>query len=76
MKAIEDRFDSRGYGPFKEAVAEAVVEVMQPIQKRYQELRPDPELARLLAKGAARAGEVAGPTLAAMYDRMGFVRRG
>jgi tryptophanyl-tRNA synthetase len=75
MEAIEARFDSQGYGPFKEAVAEAVVELLDPIRRRYEELRPDPELRRLLAQGAERARDVAAPTLAAMYDRMGFIRR-
>jgi tryptophanyl-tRNA synthetase len=75
METIESRFDSEGYGPFKDAVAEALVELLDPIRKRYEELRPDPELRRLLAHGAERAREVAAPTLAAMYERMGFVRR-
>jgi tryptophanyl-tRNA synthetase len=75
MDAIEARFNSHGYGPFKEAVAEAVVSVLEPIQKRYRELRHDGELSRLLAAGAERARAVAEPTLAAMYDRMGFVPR-
>jgi tryptophanyl-tRNA synthetase len=76
MDAIEARFNSQGYGPFKEAVADAVVDLLDPIRRRYEELRPDPELLRLLASGAGRAREVAAPTLAAMYDRMGFVSRG
>jgi tryptophanyl-tRNA synthetase len=75
MEAIESRFDSSGYGPFKEAVAEAVVAVLEPIQERYHELRPDPELMRLLALGAEKAREISTPTLEKMYDRMGFVRR-
>jgi tryptophanyl-tRNA synthetase len=56
-------------------VAEAVVGVLEPIQKRYHELRRDPELMRLLARGAEKARTVSAPTLAAMYDRMGFVPR-
>jgi tryptophanyl-tRNA synthetase len=75
MEAIESRFDSKGYGPFKEAVAEAVVSVLEPIQARYHELRRDPELTRMLARGAEKARAVSAPTLAAMYDRMGFVPR-
>ena len=49
--------------------------VLEPIQRRYHELRPDPELLRLLARGAEKAREVSAPTLAAMYERMGFVKR-
>ena len=72
---IESRFDGQGYGQFKEAVAESVVELLVPIQERYRELRADEgELRRLLAVGAEKAREASAPTLDAMYTRMGFVR--
>jgi len=72
--AIEARYDGGGYGQFKGDVAEAVVALLEPSQSRYAELRGDPtELTRLLAVGAAKAREASAPTLAAMYDRMGFV---
>jgi tryptophanyl-tRNA synthetase len=72
---IESRYDGQGYGRFKEEVADAVVELLEPIQGRYQELRADPaELKRMLAVGAEKAGEVSAPTLEAMFERMGFVR--
>ena len=64
LDAIEARFDGQGYGRFKEAVGEAVVELLAPIQARYHELRADPrELQRLLAAGAAKAREASEPTL-------------
>jgi tryptophanyl-tRNA synthetase len=73
--AIESQFDGQGYGQFKEAVAEAVVELFVPIQERYRELRADEgELRRLLAVGAEKAREASAPTLETMYERMGFVR--
>jgi tryptophanyl-tRNA synthetase len=72
---VEARFDGQGYGVFKEQVAEAVVELFAPIQKRYEELRADEgELRRLLAVGAEKAREASAPTLESMYERMGFVR--
>jgi tryptophanyl-tRNA synthetase len=72
---IESQFDGQGYGQFKEAVAEAVVGLLVPIQERYRELRADEaELSRLLAVGAEKAREASAPTLEAMYERMGFVR--
>ena len=75
--AIEVRYEGGGYGQFKADVAEAVVELLAPLQARYGALRGDPaELARLLAVGAEKAREVSAPTLAAMYDRMGFVLPG
>jgi tryptophanyl-tRNA synthetase len=75
MEAIEARYDGGGYGAFKEAVGEAVVGLLQPIQERYDALRSDPrELQRLLALGAEKARQASQPTLEAMLDRMGFVR--
>jgi tryptophanyl-tRNA synthetase len=72
---IEGRYDGAGYGQFKEDVGEAVVQLLAPIQERYRELRSDDaELQRLLAVGAEKAREASTPTLAAMYERMGFVR--
>jgi tryptophanyl-tRNA synthetase len=72
---IEGRYDGAGYGQFKSDVADAVVTLVQPIQERYRELRGDePELSRLLGIGADKAREASAPTLAQMYDRMGFVR--
>jgi tryptophanyl-tRNA synthetase len=72
---IEARYDGHGYGQFKADVGEAVVELLAPFQARYRELRADDaELRRLLAIGAEKAAAAAAPTLAAMYERMGFVR--
>jgi tryptophanyl-tRNA synthetase len=72
---IESRYDGAGYGRFKTDVGEAVVEAILPIQERYRELRSDEgELRRLLGRGAEKAAEASAPTLASMYERMGFVR--
>jgi tryptophanyl-tRNA synthetase len=72
---IEQRYDGAGYGQFKKDVAEAVVELLVPIQRRYEELRAnEDELRRLLAVGAEKARVASLPTLARMYDVMGFAR--
>ncbi len=74
-EAIEARYNGAGYGDFKSEVAEAVVELFAPIQERYRELREDPaELHRLLAVGVEKACAASGPTLANMYERMGFAK--
>jgi tryptophanyl-tRNA synthetase len=74
IEAIESRYDSQGYGGFKQDVGHAVIALLEPIRERYVELRADAgELQRLLAKGAEKAREESAPTLAAMYERMGFV---
>jgi tryptophanyl-tRNA synthetase len=72
---IEAEYDGDGYARFKEDVADAVVELLQPIQERYQALRSDEgELHRILALGAEKARAASAPTLEHMYDVMGFVR--
>jgi tryptophanyl-tRNA synthetase len=74
-ESIEASYDGSGYGDFKSDVAEAVVELFAPIQARYRDLRGDPaELQRLLAVGAEKARALSGPTLATMYERMGFLK--
>jgi tryptophanyl-tRNA synthetase len=74
-EAIEQRYEGSGYGRFKADVAEAVIGLLAPIRERYQELRADgAQLERLLAQGAAKARQTSEPTLAAMYERMGFAR--
>jgi len=72
---IEVAYEGSGYGDLKGDVGEAVVELLTPVRERYLALRADePELLRLLALGAEKAREASAPTLAAMYERMGFVR--
>jgi tryptophanyl-tRNA synthetase len=71
---VQGRFDGQGYGAFKDAVAEAVIELLEPFQTRFRELREDPgELQRIFALGAEKARAASAPTLEAMYERMGFV---
>ena len=74
MDDVEREFDGKGYGDFKQAVAEAVCEMLRPVQQRYAELRADEaQLRRILADGAERARAVAAPTIAEMKRRMGFL---
>jgi tryptophanyl-tRNA synthetase len=74
-ESIEAEYGAAGYGTFKTAVGEAVVELLAPIRTRYSELRADEgELLRLLRHGAEKAHAASAPTLARMYETMGFVR--
>jgi tryptophanyl-tRNA synthetase len=74
-EAIESRYDGEGYGTFKQAVAEALVEFFEPVRLRYEELRSDEgELHRMLGVGADKARAASAPTLELMYERMGFAR--
>jgi len=74
VPALEERFAGSGYGDLKKAVAEAVLEVLVPYQRRVQELLDDePALDAILARGAERAREVAAPVLSEVLDRVGFL---
>jgi tryptophanyl-tRNA synthetase len=72
--AIEARYDGAGYGAFKQDVAEAVVELLDPIRLRYGELRGSPDrLSEILAQGAEKAHAIAAATLRRAYENVGFV---
>ena len=64
-----------GFGQFKPALGEVLVETLAPINARFRELLGDREqLDAILAKGASRAREMAIPTLSATYEALGLVR--
>jgi len=70
---IEAEFGDAGYGDFKRAVGEAVVELLAPVHERYAELRGDEAaLEQVLAAGAEKARALAAPTVADVRERMGF----
>jgi len=70
---VESEFEGSGYGDFKKAVAEAVVEYLAPVRERYAQLRPDePELNRIFGLGAEKAQALAAPVLADVRERMGY----
>ena len=66
-------FAGKGFGVFKPALGERIVETLRPITDRLQQFRHDPaELDRLMAQGAERAAALAEPTLAATYRALGL----
>jgi tryptophanyl-tRNA synthetase len=70
---VEREFEGEGYGTFKAAVGEAVVDLLAPVRERYRELRADEAaLERTLAEGAERAREIASQTMAEVRDAMGI----
>jgi tryptophanyl-tRNA synthetase len=69
---VEREFQDSGYGDFKKAVADSVVEYLAPVRERYAELRADEaELERILAAGAEKARAIAAPTLTEVRAAMG-----
>ena len=61
------------YGPLKADTAEAVIELLRPLQERFAELAADPaETARILAMGAEKARKTASATMVRVRDRLGL----
>ncbi len=74
-EAVLARFAGQGFGSFKPALADLLVETMRPIRERFEALRSDPgELDAILTRGAERASTAAAPTLAAAYEAVGLRR--
>jgi tryptophanyl-tRNA synthetase len=71
-EALADEYQQ--YGPLKSDTADAVVEVLRPIQERYRELEDDPgQTAAILEKGATKASAVASQTLARAKANIGLL---
>jgi tryptophanyl-tRNA synthetase len=69
---VEAGFEGSGYGDFKTAVADAVVDYLAPVRERYEELRADESaLEATLAEGAEKARAIAAETLAEVREAMG-----
>src|SRR5262245_15879005 len=70
---VESEFDGSGYGDFKAAVAEAVVDLLAPVRERYEELRPDEAaIEAALEAGAEKARAIARETVVEVRSAMGI----
>ena len=70
---VEREFAGQGYGAFKQAVGEAIAELLAPVRERYRELRADePAIERALQLGADRAREIAVPVMEEVHSVMGL----
>jgi tryptophanyl-tRNA synthetase len=73
--AVLAEFGGQGFGAFKPALGELLVETLGPIGARFRALKEDAEaLDAILARGAAKARERGVPTLDAAYRALGLVR--
>jgi tryptophanyl-tRNA synthetase len=69
------RFAGQGFGTFKPVLADALVGLIAPIRERLEDLRRHPdELDRILAGGAARAGDIGAPVLAKAKSAVGLTQ--
>ena len=73
--AVCSRFAGQGFGAFKPALAEVLVETLRPMRTRFEALRNDDiALDAILLKGAEKARAAAEPTLRGAYDALGLMR--
>lgn len=76
LDEIEHEFESKGYGFFKPAVGEVVVDMLRPIQEESKKLLSDKAyLEKIYTEGAERASYIANKTLRKVYKKIGFVPR-
>ena len=74
--AIEAEFAGQGYGSFKTAVGESVVELLRPIREETERLLADKAyLESVYRAGAEKAAYVANRTLSKVYKKVGFLAR-
>jgi tryptophanyl-tRNA synthetase len=74
ISEIEAEFNGKGYGYFKQSVADAVIEFLKPFKTRYKEIRNNEDyLKEVLLKGAEQARYVADKTLRKVFKKIGFV---
>lgn len=73
---IEQEFDGKGYGDFKVAVAESVIESLRPVQQRYEELMSDKAyLEKCYTESAQKALSISRRTLDKAMKKVGFIKK-
>jgi tryptophanyl-tRNA synthetase len=73
LEQIQSTYEGRGYGDFKKDLAEVVVQALEPLQRKYTDIRASGEIHQILRDGAQRASSVAEVTLRRVKDAMGFL---
>ncbi|MDW7549258.1 tryptophan--tRNA ligase [Pseudoalteromonas sp. SCSIO 43201] len=77
VEELVPEYEDKMYGHLKKDTAEAVVNMLNPIQARFKEIREDRALLdEIMRKGAEKAGARAEQTLKAVYNAVGFIPRG
>ncbi len=75
MKDIEDEYANKGYADFKKALAEAVVTMLEPIQKKLRLFQDDPaELSKILDRGRDKARGLASEKMKQVREKVGLGR--
>ena len=76
MQEIEAEFEGKGYGAFKPAVGEAVIETLRPVREESDRLLKDKAyLEQVYRDGAERASYIANKTIRKVYKKVGFLAK-
>jgi len=76
IEDLENEFAGSQYGTFKDAVADTVIAVLEPIQAKYEEIQKDKAyLDRIFKEGAGAAQQRANKIMSKVYRKVGFVPR-
>lgn len=75
ISELEEKYKGVGYGDFKSDLAEAIISILEPIQKRHTELMESEELDDILDHGAEKARQTAHKTLNKMKNAVGLGRK-
>lgn len=74
IPALVNRYQGKGYGDLKREVADSVIQLLQPIQEKFQHLMQSGEALEVFREGAKKARQQAEKTLQKVRERMGFVQ--
>jgi len=73
IKEAEKEFEGKGYGDFKSAVSEVVIDEIRPIQENYKKLSSDKEyIDKIIKEGAEKASYIANKTLNKVKKKIGY----
>lgn len=73
LDGVAEKFAGKGYGPFKQELAEILVATLEPIQNRIREFEESPEIVdKVLATGAEAARQIASAKMDLVRERMGL----
>lgn len=76
IKELEKDYEGKGYGDFKNDLAEVVADGLRPIREKAMELIADKDqLERIYTEGAEKAEKIARKTLRKVYKKVGFIER-
>jgi tryptophanyl-tRNA synthetase len=71
---LEKQFEGKGYGDFKSALAESLVDYLTPIQEKYNNYMSDEtELKKILTQGAEKIAPIAQKTIDDVKSKIGLI---